>query len=305
MVRAIDIARAVEKFAPLSTQVEWDNSGFSVGDPQAAVHKVLIALNCTLDVVEEAVERNCDMILTHHPLIFGGCRSVLYNNVCFVDGNDDSASRASASASGFSESLQGRSIATAIKNNITIYSSHTPLDKARGGLNDLMAKRLNLQNCKVLSPDGFGVVGTLKTVGTLKGNSGEKAGKGMNGEEFIKFVKKQFGLKYLRCSKPIGYSIATDGRIAAAAGKITKVAVSSGSGQGSAKDAIAAGAQVLVTADVSHHNFYQPEGFMILDIGHYESEWEAVALLESIVKKNFSKFAVSLSKRDKSPIYHF
>ncbi|MFA6704443.1 MAG: Nif3-like dinuclear metal center hexameric protein, partial [Bacteroidales bacterium] len=191
------------------------------------------------------------------------------------------------------------------KNNITIYSSHTPLDKARGGLNDLMAKRLNLQNCKVLSPDGFGVVGTLKTVGTLKGNSGEKAGKGMNGEEFIKFVKKQFGLKYLRCSKPIGYSIATDGRIAAAAGKITKVAVSSGSGQGSAKDAIAAGAQVLVTADVSHHNFYQPEGFMILDIGHYESEWEAVALLESIVKKNFSKFAVSLSKRDKSPIYHF
>lgn len=287
MVRAIDIARAVEMFAPLSAQAEWDNSGFSVGDPQAAVHKVLIALNCTLDVVEEAVERNCDMILTHHPLIFGGCRSVLYNNVCS------------------SESLQGRSIATAIKNNITIYSSHTPLDKARGGLNDLMAKRLNLQNCKVLSPDGFGVVGTLKTVGTLKGNSGEKAGKGMNGEEFIKFVKKQFGLKYLRCSKPIGYSIATDGRIAAAAGKITKVAVSSGSGQGSAKDAIAAGAQVLVTADVSHHNFYQPEGFMILDIGHYESEWEAVALLESIVKKNFSKFAVSLSKRDKSPIYHF
>lgn len=83
------------------------------------------------------------------------------------------------------------------------------------------------------------------------------------------------------------------------------MAVSSGSGQGSAKDAIAAGAQALVTADVSHHNFYQPEGFMILDIGHYESEWEAVALLESIVKKNFSKFAVSLSKRDKSPIYHF
>ena len=287
MVRAIDIARAVEMFAPLSAQAEWDNSGFSVGDPQAAVHKVLIALNCTVDVVEEAVERNCDMILTHHPLIFGGCRSVLYNNVCS------------------SESLQGRSIATAIKNNITIYSSHTPLDKARGGLNDLMAKRLNLQNCKVLSPDGFGVVGTLKTVGTLKGNSGEKAGKGMNGEEFIKFVKKQFGLKYLRCSKPIGYSIATDGRIAAAAGKITKVAVSSGSGQGSAGDAIAAGAQALVTADVSHHNFYQPEGFMILDIGHYESEWEAVALLESIVKKNFSKFAVSLSKRDKSPIYHF
>ncbi len=287
MVRAIDIARAVEKFAPLSAQAEWDNSGFSVGDPQAAVHKVLIALNCTLDVVEEAVERNCDMILTHHPLIFGGCRSVLYNNVYS------------------SESLQGRSIATAIKNNITIYSSHTPLDKARGGLNDLMAKRLNLQNCKVLSPDGFGVIGTLKTVGTLKGKSGEKGGNGMNGEEFIKFVKKQFGLKYLRCSKPIGYCIATDDGIAAAAGKITKVAVSSGSGQGSAKDAIAAGAQALVTADVSHHNFYQPEGFMILDIGHYESEWEAVALLESIVKKNFSKFAVSLSKRDKSPIYHF
>lgn len=278
-VRAIDIARAVEKFAPLSTQAEWDNSGFSVGNPQAAVHKVLIALDCTLDVVEEAVEQKCDMILTHHPLIFGGCKSVFGNN---------------------------NPIAVAIKNGITIYSSHTPLDKAHGGLNDLMAKRLNLQNCKVLSADGFGTVGSLKSDKSGKnGNRGDNGKEGMTAEEFIRFVKNQFNVKHLRCSKPIECGIAASGKAATADCKITRVAVSSGAGQGSVEDAIAAGAQALVTADVSHHNFYQPDGFMILDIGHYESEWEAVALLESIVKKNFSKFAVSLSKRDKSPIYYF
>ncbi|MCI1720162.1 MAG: Nif3-like dinuclear metal center hexameric protein [Bacteroidales bacterium] len=317
VVRAIDIAGAVEKFAPLSTQVEWDNSGFSVGDPQAVVHKVLIALDCTLDVVEEAVEKKCDMILTHHPLIFGGCKNILYSDACGYNGP---ANRTSSGTSCVFESLQGRAIAIAIKNGITIYSSHTPLDKARGGLNDLMAKRLNLQNCKVLSADGFGTVGSLNSGNSgnsgKNGNRGGNGKEGMTGEEFIKFVKKQFNVKYLRCSKPIGYGIATDcksveaaGKIAAldrrVAGKITKVAVSSGAGQGSVSDAIAAGAQALVTADVSHHNFYQPEGFMILDIGHYESEWGAVALLESIVKKNFSKFAVSLSKRDKSPIYYY
>lgn len=277
MLKAIDIARAVERFAPLGTQAEWDNSGFSVGDPQAAVHKVLIALDCTLDVVEEAVEKKCDMILTHHPLIFGGCKSVLVNENFPTEGAP-------------ADLLQGRAIATAIKNNITIYSSHTPLDKAHGGLNDLMAKRLNLQNCKVLSADGFGAVGSLKQKMTV--------------DEFIRFVKKQFNVKHLRCSKPIGYGIATAGRAAEEAGKIKKVAVSSGAGQGSVRDALAAGAQALVTADVSHHNFYQPEGFMILDIGHYESEWAAVELLESIVKKNFSTFAVSLSKRDVSPIFY-
>lgn len=253
-IRISDISAAVEKFAPVSTQAEWDNSGFSVGDPDSEAKGVMIALDCTEDVINEAFEVGCNMVLTHHPLIFGGCSNVLHST------------------------LQGRAIETAIRKGVTVYSCHTPLDKAKGGLNDLMAQRLGLAECTVLSENGFGAIGNLKVP--------------MKGEKFAEFVKKRFGTADLRCSDPRG-------RV------IRRVAVSSGAGKDSVEDAIAKGAQALVTGDVTHHTFYVPDGFMVLDAGHYESEWAAVALLESIVKKNFPKFATHLSKTDKSPIYHF
>ena len=77
-VKASAIAEAIEEFAPLCLQAEWDNSGFTVGNPKAEVSKALIALNCSLEVVREAVEKECDMIITHHPLIVHRpCLSIL------------------------------------------------------------------------------------------------------------------------------------------------------------------------------------------------------------------------------------
>ncbi len=254
-VRAADIAAAIEEFAPLSTQVDWDNSGFTVGDPDAMVSKALIALNCTLNVIAEAVEKGCDMIITHHPLIVHApCLNILSNN------------------------LRGRSIELAVRNNITIYSSHTPLDRAAGGLNDIMAKMIGLRGCRRVVEGGFCTIGSLA--------------KQMSANEILSHLKEVFGAPAIRCSKPIE-------------GGIKKVAVSSGSGQGSIKEAIGAGAQLLVTGDVTHHNFYTPKGFMIADIGHHYSELPAIALLNDIVKKNFPTFATLLSEADKSPIFNF
>jgi len=254
-VKAYQIAEAIEKFAPLGTQAEWDNSGFTVGNPNADVHKALIALNCSLEVVKEAVEKGCDMIITHHPLIVHKpCLSILEG-----DPRSDT-------------------IMLAIKNGVTVYSSHTPLDKAQGGLNDIMAAKLGLKKCSVLGAEGYSRIGMLP--------------RPVSAEAFIEKVKKAFGASDIRSS-------------ALVPGKISKVAVSSGSGQGVIEEAAAAGAQVLVTGDVTHHNFYCPDGFMVIDAGHHFTELPAMSLLETIVKKNFPKFATHLSEADKSPIFYF
>ena len=254
-IQAYKIAEAIEKFAPLATQAEWDNSGFTIGNPAKYVSKALVALNCSFAVVQEAVDRGCDIIVTHHPLIVHKpCLSILEGEP------------------------RSDSIMLAIRKGITVYSSHTPLDKASGGLNDIMADRLLLKKCAVLSKDGFGRVGNLA--------------KPITAGKFIESVKKAFGTANVRTSAPI-------------ASKINRVAVSSGGGQGSIADALAAGAQVLVTGDVTHHNFYSPKDFMVIDVGHHYSELPAVNLLKSIIKKNFPKFAGLLSEADTSPIFYF
>ncbi len=254
-IKAKDLADAIETFAPLSTQAEWDNSGFTIGNPDKVVNKALIALNCTLDVVKEAIENKCDIIITHHPMIV---HSPVLN---LLEGD-----------------LRAEAIMLAIKNDIVIYSSHTPLDKARGGLNSIMAKKLGVKNPKVLNKDGFGLVGNLS--------------REISPELFLANVKKVFNAPNIRSSKPLKR-------------KIKRVAVSSGSGQGSIKDALSQGAQVLVTGDVTHHNFYLPDTFMVIDVGHHYGEFPAIELLDGLIKKNFPKFATLKSRVDKSPIYYF
>ena len=73
-MKAKDIAAVIERFAPLATQEEWDNSGFSVGSPEQEVHGVLVGFDCIPALVEEAVAVGADMIVTHHPLISWGRR---------------------------------------------------------------------------------------------------------------------------------------------------------------------------------------------------------------------------------------
>ena len=67
-----EVISVIEDFAPLSIQESWDNSGLVIGSPEQEVHGVLLGFDCTADLVDEAVERGADMIVTHHPLIFGG-----------------------------------------------------------------------------------------------------------------------------------------------------------------------------------------------------------------------------------------
>ena len=254
-----DIAAVIEQFAPLSIQEGWDNSGLCIGSPEAPVTSVLLGLDCTPELVDEAIACGADMIVTHHPLIFSGLKKITPENAV------------------------GEAVIKAIKAGISIYAAHTNADKVIAGVSGAMAARLGLKNVQILDEDGEGT--GLGVVGDLP--------EPISAEEAVALVKDRFSLKAMRTSKPL-------------AGKISRVAMCGGSGGSLISAAARSGAQLYISGDISYHNFFTKEGFMIMDIGHYESEIEIVDILFSLLKKNFPTFAVRITQNIyNNPIFYF
>ena len=163
-----DITAVLEGFAPLSIQENWDNSGLCIGSPEDDVHGVLVGFDCTPELIDEAVERGCDMVVTHHPLIFRGLKR--------IQGGDPVSD----------------AVIKAVRSGVAVYAAHTTADKVIAGVSGAMARRLGLRDIVLMEDEGgFG----LGAVGTLP--------QPMTGEEAIAFVKERFGLKALRCSRPV------------------------------------------------------------------------------------------------------
>ena len=254
-----DIIKVVEEFAPLSVQEGWDNSGLCIGSPEAEVNGVLLALDCTPELVDEAVACGADLIVTHHPLIFSGLKKIS------------------------PETKVGLAVMKAISAGVSIYAAHTSADKVLAGVSGGMARRLGLSEVEILQEDGdrtgLGVVGNLPVP--------------MTSDEVVDLVKKAFGLKVMKASKPLE-------------GMITRVAMCGGSGGSLISEARRSGAQLYISGDISYHNFFTEDGFMIMDIGHYESEIGIVEILFALLKKNFPTFAVRITQNlNSNPIYYF
>ncbi|MBQ2919019.1 MAG: Nif3-like dinuclear metal center hexameric protein [Bacteroidales bacterium] len=254
-----DIISTIESFAPLSIQERWDNSGLCVGSPEDEVHSVLLGLDCTPALVDEAIACGADMIVTHHPLIFSGLKNISPEN------------------------MVGAAVIKAIKAGISIYAAHTSADKVLAGVSGAMAARLGLTDVEILDEDGDGT--GLGVVGNLP--------EPLPAEEMTRLVKEKFGLKVLKSSRPLE-------------GMISRVAMCGGSGRSLIGAAMKSGAQLYVSGDISYHDFFTEKGFMIMDIGHYESEIEIVDILFSLIKKNFPTFAVRITQNiNSNPIYYF
>ena len=103
----------------------------------------------------------------------------------------------------------------------------------------------------------------------------------MTGEEAVAYVKEKFGLKVVRTSKPVD--------------RVEKVAVCGGSGASEIDAARATGAGLYISGDISYHHFFTPEGFMVMDIGHFESEVDIVDILSKVIREKFPTFAVRIS----------
>ena len=144
MARVKDIVRLVNAIAPEVNVIpdDYDNTGLIVGKTETEVEKVLVCLDVTEEVLSEAIEKETQMIIAHHPMLFMPTNRVT------------------------DETTLGRKIITAIENGISIYASHTSLDFTAGGINDYLATLLRLEEVKPLDPyiserEGFGRVGDL------------------------------------------------------------------------------------------------------------------------------------------------
>ncbi|MDR2854428.1 MAG: Nif3-like dinuclear metal center hexameric protein [Prevotellaceae bacterium] len=145
MIKVADICQLIDDFAPPALQENYDNAGLLIGSPEMTVSGALICIDVTKEVVNEAITKNCNLIIAHHPLIFKGLKK--------INGSDDTQ----------------RAVIEAIKKDIAIYAAHTNIDSVIGGVSGRMAEKLHLKNIEILQqrePEdntvGFGVVGDLE-----------------------------------------------------------------------------------------------------------------------------------------------
>ena len=166
MITVKDILAYLETIAPTALKMEWDNTGLLCGNSSQPVHKILVALDPFMSVCKEAAEMGADLIVTHHPLIFGALQSVT------------------------DETSTGREILFLATHNISAVNAHTNLDCAPGGVNDVLAQTLGLTNIQVIEP------GLLRQ-GTITEQPLDK---------FLESVKSKLrcpGLRYVNAGKPV------------------------------------------------------------------------------------------------------
>lgn len=251
-----DIVAALERLAPLRLQDEWDNSGLQVGFPESEISGILVCLDITEAIVDEAASKGCNLIVSHHPLLFKPLRQVS------------------------DATCQQRCVVRALASGISIYSAHTSLDNAPGGVNHKIAALLGLQNLRWLLPQ-----------------DGEDAGSGLVGElpqpeadtEFFARVKRLFGVQCLRHSEP-------DGR------QIRRVALCGGAGAFLLRDAVRTGADCFLSGEFHYHDYFENGGVLLCELGHYQSEQYTQDLLQEYLAANCPGVRVVKTDQDTNPI---
>ena len=257
-----DIAAAIEEFAPLSLQADYDNSGLVVGRLDDEVHKALLAVDVTEEVIDEAEREGCDIIITHHPIIFLPIKRL--NSASCVE----------------------RCVERAIRRGIALYACHTNLDSVINGTSWQVGSMIGLDAMTVLEPRrdnpdvGYGVVGVLP--------------RPENAMALLSRVKSIFDVGAVRYS-----DIPSEDMM------VRRVAICTGAGRSLIKEAMAAEADLYITADLHYNDFMMGENRMIIaDIGHFESEFCAIRILDDVLSKKLCNFAVRKSVCSRSPIHY-
>ncbi|GAB1405270.1 Nif3-like dinuclear metal center hexameric protein [Lentimicrobium sp.] len=128
MTKIKEVLNYIEHLAPLSRQESYDNSGLQAGDPEAEVSGILIALDLTEEVIQDAVEQGANLIITHHPLIFKPLKNIT------------------------THTMPGRCLLKAMRHGIALYAAHTNLDNVMGGVNSMIGQKLGLHDLQILQP---------------------------------------------------------------------------------------------------------------------------------------------------------
>ena len=252
-----------ESFAPKTIAFTNDPVGLQIGNVNNDIKRVMVTLDVRPEVVDEAIKQNCDMIFSHHPLIFRPIKNLDLSNP------------------------QNQMYAKLIQNSILVYSAHTNLDVAKGGMNDWLTEAMGLNHVQTVYSNHYdtniGRIGVLPTPVTV--------------EEFAKTLKKIFNLDGLRL-------VANDNKA-----MVKNVAVVGGDGGKFYPEMLKAGADVFVTGDVYYHTGHDmlADGINVVDVGHNVekicipklaslfNEWKAnndwkVEIIESTVNTNPYQF---------------
>ncbi len=267
-----DVLQYLGEIAPLSYQLDFDNAGLLVGDREQEVTKVLVSLDSTEEVVEEALEKDCNLIISHHPIIFKGLKKLTGTN--HVE----------------------RTVMKAIQHNIALYATHTNLDRVPHGVNGKIADKLGLTSKRILAPSAS--ENSNNNPGTGSDSSPEDVGLGMVGELTQPMEEMSF-LTHLKTTMKTGCV-----RYTALTGQtVNTVAVCGGAGGFLLDEAKRANADVFVTSDYKYHDFFDAEGELVIaDIGHYESEQFTIELLSDLLTQKFPNFATLQTEINTNPV---
>lgn len=253
-IRIENIISAIEEAAPRNRQEQWDNSGLLIGSGEAACGGVMLCLDVTPKVIAQAAARGCNLVVSHHPLIFKDVKTIC------------------------GSTMQGRAIIDAIKADIAVYSSHTSLDNAPApwSVSHYMAELFGAEVLATMTETGTGVLARLPQAFTA--------------EEFARKCRAAFTASGLR-------------RSAYADSPISTVVFGSGACGFLLPDAIAAGAQAIVTSDVRYHDFLDyGDKIFIVDLTHFDTEKCTKDIFRRIISQKIPNFAPVFCADETNPI---
>lgn len=262
------ITEKLEQLAPKAAACDWDNPGLLVGRSDREVSRIYVALDATCTVVDAAIDAGCDLIVTHHPIIFRGVKSI----------NDQSA--------------LGLKLLDLIRNDVSVFSMHTNFDSCPGGMADIVCAALGLRKTGLMEPTGFLPKNTqngaaeglqLRVVETEREVNPDAYGIGFTAElpemlsaaELAARVKACFGLPFVQYYD--------------AGMPIRRIACCPGSGRGELKEVLSLGVDAFLSGDMGHHEGLDlcEEGISLLDAGHYGLEHIFVHYIAEFLRAQF------------------
>lgn len=270
-VKIYQVVDALEHYAPLPLQEGYDNAGLQVGLTEAVeVSGALLCLDVTEDVVDEAIRKGCNLIVSHHPLIFRKLARISDEN--YVQ----------------------RTVRKAIKNDIAIVSMHTNMDAAKGGVNFKIAEKLGLRNLRFFGGEKEidGVKGGEGVIGEITDETDALHADGIAADDLVLMLRKRFQAECVQCNQLLRRPI-------------RKVALCGGAGSFLLDAAIAAGADAFITGEMHYHEFFGHEQeIQICVIGHYQSEQFTSEIFRSIITEKCPGVKCEISEINTNPIIY-
>jgi dinuclear metal center YbgI/SA1388 family protein len=255
----------LESWMPKEISEDFDNVGLLIGDASKDLKNILVTLDATVDVIGEAIDKDCNLIISYHPIIFEGIKRI----------NEE-------------KGYVQKALIKAIENRISIYALHTSMDNHPNGISESLAKIIGLNKTFTLIPKEK-KINNLKTgmgtVGYLKSKISE--------EKFLDLVKKKINNTLIRHSKKTGKKISKVAIVAGSGSFAIDDCLDNN------VDAL------ITSDLKYHKFFIENDKILLVDIGHFESEKHIKLVIQEYLKKKLPNFTILLSEKNVNPVNYY